>query len=179
MTCVVGIARPGKGALIAFDSLAGGSGTYSIRRDPKGAKITPWFAFGFTTSYRFGQILAHHLNLGKKPDDPYDWAVRELVPKARELLTTHGWLKTENGREEAGEAIIAVRDRVFSLQADFQIAERGDGYAACGSGEDFALGALHVLRGKPARQSAIRALEAAEAGSAWVRPPWYVLETRA
>lgn len=179
MTCVVGIATPGKGSLLAFDSLAGSNGTYSIRRDPKGAKLAPWFAFGYTTSYRFGQILAHHLELGTKPADPYEWAIKELVPQIRELLGKHGWLKVESGREDAGTAVLAVRDRIFKLHDDLQIAELESGYAACGSGEYHAYGALHALRNQPPRKAAIGALEAAEAGNVWVRRPWHVLEVRA
>lgn len=179
MTCVVGIANPGRGSLVAFDSLSGSNGTYRIRRDPKGAKLAPWLAFGYTTSYRFGQILAHYLTVGVKPEDPYEWAVREFVPEMRRVLGEHGWLKTENGREDAGTVVVACRDRVFTIHDDFQVAELEFGYAACGSGEYHAYGALHALRGETPRRQAIRALEAAEAGSVWVRRPWHVLEVRA
>jgi hypothetical protein len=179
VTCVVGISTPGKGSLIAFDSLAGSNGTYSIRRDPKGAKLAPWLAFGYTTSYRFGQILAHYLPVGGKPDDPFEWAVRTLVPDMRKALAEHGWLKTESGREEAGNVVFGIRDRVVTVQSDFQVAELAYGYVACGSGEYHALGALHALSGAPPRRHAIAALEAAEAGSAWVRRPWHVLEVKA
>ena len=37
MTCVVGLSAPGKGTVVAFDSLAGSNGRISVRRDLKGA----------------------------------------------------------------------------------------------------------------------------------------------
>lgn len=179
MTCVVGISTPGKGALIGFDSLAGGNGVYKIRRDPKGAKLTPWLALGYTTSFRFGQILTHYLEYKTAPADPYEWAIRDLVPQMRKLLGEHGWLTKNSEQEQGGDVLLAVRDRILVVHSDFQVAEAAQGWSAIGSGEHHAAGALYATRDKTPRTSARTALEAAENASTTVRRPWHFLETKA
>ncbi len=72
MTCIVGVAEPGKGAVVGFDSLGALGWAKTVRADDKGAQLTPWLAFAYTTSYRFGQILAHHLTFETDPPaDPF------------------------------------------------------------------------------------------------------------
>lgn len=183
MTCVVGIAVPGRGTVIAFDSLGGGDGRARIRRDRKGAKLQPWLALGYTTSYRFGQILTHHLDLGSSaPADPYDWAVTAFVPAARAALRDHGGLKRENEVDAGGDVLLGVRDRILVVHSDFQVAELAAGFNAVGSGTDEALAAMWSLTRNTTlapRRIAVKALEAASEWTVYVRPPWHVLGTRA
>lgn len=181
MTCVVGIANPTKGALIAFDSLASTGHSCIVRADLKGCKFAPWLAFGYTTSYRYGQIISTYLEPGRKPDDPYDWALRELVPQLRTLLRDHGWLKvSDTHREEAGDCLFAVRDRVLHISSDFQVAEAINGWNAVGSGSPEARGVLHALaRSRPAKHAATAALEAAAYLDPGVSAPFHYLTTRA
>lgn len=180
MTCVVGISDPGRGALLAFDSCGGAGGRATPRLDTKGSLIRPWLAVGYTTSYRFGQILTHHLDIQEEPPgDPYEWAVRTLVPEIQAKLSEHQWLKKDGERAEAGDAIFAVRDRILCVQSDLQVSESARGYDACGSGQDEALGALFARRFGRAEERARVALEAAAEMTVYVRPPWHFLRTAA
>ena len=179
MTCVIGI-RQEHGALIAFDSFSGGNGSLTIpRSDPKGGKLAPWLALGYTFSYRFGQILTHHVTVPEKPKgNSFDWMVTMFVPAVRAALKEHGWLKIENEREEAGQAIIAVGSRIFVVHTDFQIQEPALDYVSVGAGDDVALGALYICNGASAKVNARKALEAAEMFTDSVRPPWHFLTVR-
>ena len=175
MTCVIGI-RQSSGALIAFDSFSRGSDSLTIpRADLKGGKLTPWLALGYTYSYRFGQILTHHLEVQKPSGDTFGWMVRTFVPEMRRALKEHGWLKRENEREEAGQAIVAVGSRIFVVHTDFQIQEPALDYVSVGAGADVALGALFIQNDADAKTRAQRALEAAELFTAYVRRPWHFL----
>lgn len=103
---------------------------------------------GYTTSFRFGQILAHHLT---PPIDHEEGAerylVRSLVPEIRAVLSTHGWLHKSNERETGGNALIAYRGELHELQDDNSVLRWLDPWAACGSGYEYALGAMATAQG--------------------------------
>jgi ATP-dependent protease HslVU (ClpYQ) peptidase subunit len=166
MTCIVGI-KSERGVLIGGDTQGSGGWNQRDRMDDKVFLLGKHrrVAVGFTSSYRMGQILRFHLTL---PDldsdlDPYEWAVTRFVPAAREALKAHGYVKIENSREESGTFLLAVRDRLFSVHDDFQVAEVAAPYNACGCGEEYAMGALHAvekMKGAPRWKLRV-ALEAA------------------
>lgn len=184
MTCIVGIKTP-SGVLLGGDTQ--GSGGYD-KRDRLDGKVFSLgkhrrVAFGFTTSYRMGQIIRYHLTL---PDldadaDEYEWAVTKFVPAARAAFKEHGYQKIENSREEAGTFLLAVRGRLFTIYDDLQVAEHDAPFAACGCGEDYAIGALHVMekmKGAP-RWKVRMALEAAARFSSGVGRKFTFVETSA
>jgi hypothetical protein len=180
VTCVVGISTK-RGSLIAFDSFASANGKGTVRRDMKGAQLTPEVAFGYTYSYRYGQIITHHLDLPPVETDPFAWAVQKFVPATRTALREHGWLKKENDREEAGQLILAVRNRVFVIHSDHSVQESTERYTAVGSGDEVALGAiealLHARAGLTDEDIARAALQAAAKLCTGVRAPWHFLRT--
>lgn len=192
MTCIVGI-RHGKGVVLAGDSVGvDGGGGAQMRRDAKVFSINKHVAIGYTSSFRMGQLLRYNLALpaivdaigGVRTDDLFSWAVKEFIPACRSTFKEGGYMK-ENGREEGGYFLLAVRDRLFEVQGDFQVAEPDPQYTATGSGEPYALGALHALVGpdampvgeKKAREVATAALAAAVFHSAYVRPPFQFVGT--
>lgn len=145
MTCIVGI-RTDSGVLLGGD-LQGTSGLDSIDRvDGKVFNLSPQVAFGFTSSYRMGQILRFHVEcpLHAEDSDEYRWAVTKFIPAVRVAFTEHGYKRKENEVESGGTFLLAIRARLFKIHSDFQVGERADGFDACGSGEDYALGAFHA-----------------------------------
>lgn len=166
MTCIVGI-KTETGVLLGGDT-QGSSGWDSRERvDGKVFALGKHrrVAIGFTSSYRMGQILRFHLELPTldADADAYEWAVMRFVPAARSVLKHHGYVKIENSREESGTFLLAVRNRLLSVYDDFQVAEAAAPFAACGCGENYALGALHVADrfDWPARTKCRNALQAA------------------
>lgn len=183
MTCIVGI-RSNDGVLLGADSVGGGG---YVRRDPKVVSLTGEVAIGYTTSFRMGQLLAYAVTPPPLlPDeDEHRWAVTKFIPEVRKAFEGNGWLKTKDGVEEGGVFLLAVRDRLFTVYGDFQVAEEIADYAACGSGAKTALGALYVLErmsvagvGPVDQKMARLALRAASYHSDGVGPPFKFVRTR-
>lgn len=182
MTCIVGV-RTDRGVLLGGDTQGSGGWDQRDRRDDKVFILgtNRRVAVGFTSSYRMGQILRFHLNLPALDADvdEYEWAVTKFIPAAREVLKTHGYVKIDNNREESGTFLLAVRDRLFQVQNDLQVAEMVAPFDACGCGSDYALGALHVLDGLKVspKQKTRMALEAAARWSNGVGSRFTFVET--
>ena len=174
MTCIVGIAEKGK-VYIGGDS-AGVDERYAlmVRADRKVFK-NEGFVFGFTSSFRMGQLLAHSLKPPRRhPDtDVYAYMVTDFVNAVRDCLKTGGFAERHNEAESAGTFLVGYAGRLFSIQNDYQVGENVDGFNACGCGDLIALGALYARQdGEPIDRLKL-ALEAAERFSAGVRAPFH------
>lgn len=175
MTCIVGVAKDGT-VWIGGDS-AGVDGWHqlSLVKAPKVFRNGP-FLFGYTTSFRMGQLLqfaftppAHH------PDVAIDrYMATEFLSAWRTCLSTHGFLKKSSDREEGGTFLAAYRGRLFKVQEDHAVLECAEGYDACGSGWMVAIGALHATPQLSPEDRVRRALIAAEAHISSVRGPFVV-----
>lgn len=144
MTCIVGIAINGT-VIIGADSLAGDYyWNRRVRADRKVFKNGE-LIFGFTTSFRMGQLLEH--NLTPPPlhegQEPYAYAVKQLIPEIRNTLRAGGFMKTENGVENGGRFLVGFRGSLFEIQEDFQVAQTTEKFEAVGSGAQYAMGAMH------------------------------------
>jgi ATP-dependent protease HslVU (ClpYQ) peptidase subunit len=98
--------------------------------------------FGYTSSYRFGQVLEHNLADPVVPQDDvevYRWLITVLVPDIRQALK-------DNGFEKGGNCLIGVRGQLWELQDDFSVLRSVKGYSAVGSGYEYAIGALEMLQ---------------------------------
>jgi ATP-dependent protease HslVU (ClpYQ) peptidase subunit len=179
MTCIVGLKHKGE-VFIGGDS-AGVSG-YSIssRKDPK-VFINGDLVIGFTTSFRFGQILQYELTPPKHHPDTSNakYMVSQLVPAIRQALKEHGYLYVKESNESGGTCLIGYRGQLFLMDSDFQIGEMSGDFYAVGCGADLALGAMHTIdRLKPIitpQQIIELALEAAESYSAGVIGPYIIV----
>lgn len=130
------------------------------------------FLFGYTTSFRFGQLLEHALELPEHSPEQsvHAYFVLKLAPTIKALLK-------ENGFEGGGEALIGYKGLLYSLQIDFSML-LVKGYTAIGAGNEPALGSLHTTRRETDPRKRIKkALEAAEAHHASVRRPFVILSS--
>lgn len=197
MTVVVGVV--GKdGVLLAGDAQHSTEYIHRWDTEAKAFQLSEMLAIAYCGSGRLGQILAYHLkdSLEDPPlgmDERY-WAVREFVPYLRNTTYSHGHLhiREDNNVEELGQSafLLAVRDRLFAVEADFSINEHVLPYEALGSGEDAAIGSLHAdLDGRtgltrPRMEAAARkAIAAASKFTNYVGGPvsmvWTVRHTQA
>jgi len=175
MTAIVGLVD--NGAVYIGGDSAGITGlSLMVRADTKVFHNGPYL-FGFTTSFRMGQLIHHAL----KPPEPKraieKFMSTVFIDAIRSCLKEGGWARKENEREEGGTFIVGVRGRLFVVYEDYQVAQAADGYAAVGCGYDIALGALFATAGtgmKPRRRVKL-ALGAAERFSAGVRAPFICL----
>ena len=140
------------------------------------------FLMGYTTSFRMGQILEHSFTPPKikRGTELYRYMVKDFIETVREALQQGGFARsTEEGEEEGGTFLVAVRDRVFSIQDDFQVAEYFEGFSAVGCGGSFALGALmrmeDELNGMSSEDRVRASLVIAERLSGGVRAPFTIL----
>jgi ATP-dependent protease HslVU (ClpYQ) peptidase subunit len=176
VTCIVGVADKGQ-VWIGGDSAGSNGWSVRVRSDTKVFRNGP-YVLGFTTSFRMGQLLRYRL----QAPEPDGWDIDRFMATAfvdavRQCLKDGGWAKTDNGQEQGGTFLVGYRDRLYEIEADFQIGYSADSYAAVGSGYLVALGSLHATAGRPAEDRVNRALVAAEHFTGEVAGPFTVLAT--
>lgn len=175
MTCIVGLVDKGR-VWLGGDS-AGVSGLdLMVRSDPKVFRNGA-FLFGFTSSFRMGNLLQHSLTPPRHhpDDDVFKFMVTDFVNAVRACLGTGGFARKDNNVEWGGTFLVGFAGRLFTIYDDFQVGENLTGFGACGCGESFALGALYASNGKDPRGRVKLALEAAAEFSAGVRGPFTIL----
>jgi len=174
MTCVVGLVQDGR-VYIGVDSA---SVQGWVRRTSNLRKVFRRgpFLMGYTTSFRMGQLLEHHLEVPKQDDDESDMAfmVTKFVESARALMKDKGFSKIESNAETGGQFLVGYRGHLYSVQNDFQVGEMTEGLDSIGSGSDFALGAMKALDNIPALRRIKKALQIVEHFSMGVSAPFYV-----
>ena len=177
MTAIVGLVHKGK-VWMGSDSAGVAGLSLQIRRDPK-LFASGEFVIGYTSSFRMGQLLRFYLKPERSQEnqDGFEYMVRVFIPAVREVAREHGFLKVDNGREELGTFLVGRRGTLYLVQNDLQVAELATPYAACGCGNDLALGAMYATESlKMAPRKRIEtALKAAEAFSAGVRGPFTIV----
>lgn len=161
MTCVVGLVDKGT-VYIGVDSAAVQGWTRRQSRVAKVFRRGP-FLIGYTTSFRMGQLLQHHLDVSAQEpgQDDVAYLVTHFIEKARALFKDKGFTKVEANTEKGGQFLVGYRGRLYTVESDFQVGEHEEGYDAIGSGADFALGAMAALDRQKPRARIGRALEIA------------------
>lgn len=175
MTAIAGFVHENK-VYIGGDS-AGVGGDYSltVRSDQKVFKNGN-FLFGFTTSFRMGQLLRYSFTppTPKEGQDVYEYMVTSFVNGLRDCLKTGGFAEREKDAESGGTFLVGYRGRLFKIESDYQVGEPVDGYDACGCGQQIAVGVLFATKGMLPDERMKLVLEATERHSAGVRGPFHV-----
>jgi hypothetical protein len=174
MTCIVAVVKDGV-VWMGADS-AGVSG-YAItaRRDPKIYKVGEMM-FGFTSSFRMGQLLGYKFTPPEHPEDmPIERYMCTLfVDALRTTLKEGGYASINDGVETAGNFLVGYRGHIFNVNDDYQVGENIVQFDAVGCGADIAVGSLYSTdKLSPAKRLTV-ALEAAEMFSAGVRGPFLI-----
>lgn len=177
MTCIVGLVDKGV-IYMGGDSVAVGGLSIEVRADPKVFVRGP-MVFGFTSSFRMGQLLEHALHVPEQLPSKSDAAylVTDFVDAVRALYRERGFMGKEYEREAGGTFLLGYREGLYMVSDDFQVGRSLHPFSAVGCGGDIALGALHATRRsslKP-QERVLRALEAAAEFSAGVRAPFTVV----
>lgn len=175
MTCIVGVAEQGS-VWIGGDSAGVAGWVLAVRKDAKVFTRGP-MVFGFTTSFRMGQILRYSLHI---PDHRESLPVEEymatlFVDAVRTALKEGGYAEKQHSRESGGTFLVGYQGRLFQIGEDYQVGESTHGFDAVGSGNEIALGALWQSRESSNPQDRILdALGAAEQFCASVRGPFMI-----
>lgn len=174
MTVIVGLVHKGT-VYIGGDSAGVGGYDLCVRADPKVFVNGPYL-FGFTSSFRMGQLIRYALTPPEPHGDLYRFMVTDFVDAIRDCLKAGGFAKKNSEQEEGGYFLTGVHGRLFKVEEDYQVAEALDGYDATGCGESVALGALYATKGRMSPTRRVEtALRAAERFNAGVRGPFAVL----
>lgn len=132
--------------------------------------------FGFTTSFRMGQLLRYALKIPdhdpRVPDDTY--MVTTFVNAVRDCLKAHGWAENEKGQEVGGCFLVGYKGRLYEIESDYQVGIPLDNFAAIGCGDQIARGALFASAHLSGGDRILMALKAAERHSAGVRAPFVI-----
>lgn len=174
MTCIVGLVDAGT-VFIGGDSAGVGGWDLTTRSDSKVFRNGE-FIFGFTSSFRMGQLLCYSL---RPPDrhpnrDPMAYMAVEFINAVRECLKAGGYATKTSEAEKGGTFLVGYAGRLFLICDDYQVAESAAGYDACGCGESFAKGAMFANKTLPPEERLKQALLAAETHSAGVRGPFHI-----
>lgn len=182
MTCIVAAIEDGR---IVMGADSAGSDGYTIRsrKDPKIYEVG-LFMFGFTTSFRMGQLLGHAF---VAPDrDPRmtteKFMVTTFIDAVRACLKAGGYASQSNSVEAGGTFLVGYEGRIFRVDSDYQVGESLLPYEAVGCGAEHACAAMFATQefadqGKcTAPWRVMTALKAAEEFSCGVRGPFLVKE---
>jgi len=175
MTCIVGLLD--NGTIYMGGDSAGVNCNFMLqtRKDEK-VFINKEFIFGFTSSFRMGQLLRYSLVPPKRyvETDVYSFMVNDFINSVRKCLKDGGYAQKDKEEESGGTFLVGYQGRLFEIQSDYQVAEVFENYASCGCGFDLALGSLYSTEGQKPEDRVRIALEAAVKFNAGVRAPFNI-----
>jgi len=152
MTCVVGYIDHGnKTMYMGADSCGSNHYMHQNRVDPKVFKKGKML-FGFTSSFRMGNLLRFKLNIlsrtakkGQKKKDLYEYMCTDFIDSVIKCLQENNYAKLEHNVVRGGVFLVATEGRLFCIEGDFQVGEVRDHYQSVGLGDGHALGALSAM----------------------------------
>ncbi len=179
MTCIIGFTKKGRMYMGGDSAGVGPSFSLKIRRDRK-VFIKGNMIFGFTSSFRMGQILQNCFEIPRQPyrKNDFEYMCSDFIDALRKTLKDKGFITTKDGNEQGGTFLVGYKGTIYQVNEDFQVGCARESFDACGCGEDVALGAMAILvsEAKEDPKTIIRiALETAERFSAGVRGPFTIL----
>ena len=172
MTCIVGFVDK-DGVYIGADSAAVSEGdlTYNIRNDEK-VFLKGEFIFGYSTSFRMGQLLQYKLRIPNHPKgmDNHQYMVTLFIDAVKKCFEDNDYIDMMT--EEGGCFMVGYKGKLYNILSDYQVAEPKESFSALGCGELIALGAMYVCPEKDPVKRIEIALGAAAAFSMGVKPPF-------
>jgi len=179
MTCIVGLLSGGD-VFIGGDSAGVAGLNIAERKDEKVFKNGE-FVFGFTSSFRMGQLLRYAFTPPPYYTDVnlYKYMVTDFVDGVRKCLKEGGYAIKNKEEELGGTFLVGFRGHLFMIEDNYQVAEHLYPYFSVGCGESYAKGCLYAICDNeilPEEKITI-ALEAAEKFSAGVTRPFHIVKT--
>jgi len=177
MTCIVGMVSNDK-VYIGADNIGSNNSQIQSRQDSK-VFIKKDMVFGFTTSYRMGQLIKYQLIIPHRIDKSVEeYMYTDFIESVSKLFETKNYSEISNNVQTGGTFIVGYQGKIFIVESDFQIVQPSDCYCSVGSGSSFALGSLYANDSsvnKLATTKIIEALECAEYFNPFVRKPFEIL----
>lgn len=165
MTCIVGMIDHDNSCVYMGGDSAESGGCNIFRRADSKVFRRGNFLIGGTTSFRMLQLLHYKLEIptiGNK--DMMEYMCTDFIDAVRSCFESNGFVPKGDEGNLGGQFLVAHKTRLFRVDEDFQVSETIDDYASVGSGQEFALGAMHIMRNMediPVESKVFKALEAA------------------
>ncbi len=146
MTCIIGLKENNK-IYIGGDTIGVGGYSKVFRTDGKVFKKNNMI-FGFTSSYRMGQILRYSFVPPTREEniDDMTYLVAHFIPDLINSYKTGGFLTKTNEVFSGGVFLLGYRNELYKIESDFQVGISALGYDACGCGEDLAKGCMYAVK---------------------------------
>jgi len=187
MTAIIGwIDEEEDKVWVGADS-AGSDGELSFIRSDSKVFQAGEFLIGGAGSFRMIQLLRYglteenkglaHLKIPKSCKDLQMFMVQKFIPLVKDVFEKGCYLtKIEGVDSMDGEFIVGVRNKIFSVDSDFQVGGY-ENYMAIGSGNHLCLGACKLAwdAGYPAEEAIREALEAASFFGMGVDKPFILI----
>lgn len=135
--------------------------------------------FGYTSSFRMGQLIRFELAIPKHypHKEDYEYMCTNFIEAVRELFKSKGYMEIHNNVEEGGHFLVGYKGHLYKVEGDLQVGETYDLYDSVGCGEDFAKGVLFTRKTEKDKKAVVlAALEAAAYHSAGVCEPFNIIE---
>ena len=124
-TCIVGLEHNGD-VYIGGDS-AGVDGSYSraVRVDEK-VFTNGRMLFGFTSSFRMGQILRYSFNPPEQTvgEGDFEYLCGAWIDSLIECLKKKGYATIKNNSAMGGTFLLGFNGKLYQIQDDFQVGKR-------------------------------------------------------
>jgi ATP-dependent protease HslVU (ClpYQ) peptidase subunit len=174
MTCIVGLVEKGT-VYLAGDSAGVAGLSITIRADEKVFSNGP-FIFGFTSSFRMGQLLRYKFSPPKQTvhQDDMTYMVTDFIDAVRSCFAHNGF--GDKDATSGGTFLVGYNGKLYTIQSDYQVGLTTDTFDAVGCGADLALGSLHSTSTKKPEERLKMALEAASHFNAGVAAPFIFLK---
>lgn len=138
--------------------------------------------FGYSGSFRLGQLLQYKLSLpsiGKKNIDTYMHT--NFIDSLRKCFEQNDFDITNDDNDF--EFIVGIDNKIYNVHSDLHIIQYDGMCSACGCAEDVALGSMYILnkldpncKKYSPKTKILMALEATNQYSAGVCEPFYILK---
>jgi hypothetical protein len=178
-TCIVGLIHDNIIYMGADSAGVNSNFQRTIRVDEK-VFVKADMIFGFTSSFRMGQILRYSFSPPKQEigEEDYTYLASRWIDALIECLKTKGFAKVHDNEVSGGFFLLGFNGKLYRIESDFQIGMGTNPYDAVGCGEPYALGALRTTENRPEgwtpKERVIHALETAEHFSAGVKGPFII-----
>ena len=179
MTCIVGYVENNR-VFIGGDSAGVAGYSIQVRSDAKVFQNEDCI-FGFTSSFRMGQVLRYKLQLPKcETWDIERYMCTTFIDAVKSCFKENGINYHDSGQDFGGVFLVGLKGRLFRIDSDYQVAWNDKNYDSVGCGEDLAVGALFALEHMDRTQISAEdritiALDAASTFSGAVTPPYTII----
>src|SRR3990170_1178996 len=118
MTCIVGLVSENGQIVMGGDSAAVDGLTMTLARDPKVFQFGLEFVFGYSGSFRIGQLLQYAFSpsVQKESQSDLEYLVTDFCQEWRQVLELHGAIQGRTGTDEMeAEVLIGYRGSLYQM----------------------------------------------------------------